>query len=254
MDRDRWEERWQRRAERRPRFRLYRNRPGGGNYLLGIFLIGFGVFYLLSNLGIIGDVTFRDLWPVILIVVGVSSMARCRSGRVPIMGILLTGFGAILLLRNFGVIDRDVWRYVWPAMLIVAGVGLLLRRSDWHGRLGGASTSSADTLDEFALFGGVERNVTSQEFAGGSVFASFGGVQLDLRQAATKLDEVIIDARAVFGGIEIRVPDTWSVTVRGSGIFGGYEDETTAKPVADGKRPHLVVTGEAIFGGVSVKN
>jgi len=59
----------------------------------------------------------------------------------------------------------------------------------------------------------------------------------------------------LFGGIEMRVPETWNVTVRGAGIFGGYEDETMDSRVAtDVKQPHLIINGFAIFGGVHVKS
>ena len=83
----------------------------------------------------------------------------------------------------------------------------------------------------------------------------FGGVELDLRKAASTRDEIIVEINAIFGGVEVRVPETWSVTVRGSGIFGGYEDETMdTRATPDGKQPHLIVNGFAVFGGVSIKN
>jgi len=45
------------------------------------------------------------------------------------------------------------------------------------------------------------------------------------------------------------------VTVRGAGIFGGYEDKTMdAHMAADAKQPHLIVNGFAVFGGVTIQN
>jgi hypothetical protein len=58
----------------------------------------------------------------------------------------------------------------------------------------------------------------------------------------------------MFGGIDIRVPETWAVTVRGTGVFGGYEDKTIEPRPTDPKPPHLIITGVALFGGVTVKN
>jgi hypothetical protein len=80
-----------------------------------------------------------------------------------------------------------------------------------------------------------------------------GGVHLVRRAAGTKKDEIIIEMNGVFGGVELMVPDTWDVTVRGEAIFGGFEDKTIRRrdPQA-GKRPHLVITGSAVFGGVTV--
>ena len=80
---------------------------------------------------------------------------------------------------------------------------------------------------------------------------------MDLSRAGTKLDEVVIEANALLGGVELRVPPDWDVVVRGMGILGGYEDGTRP-PVNVGtagvKRPRLIVTGQALLGGVNVQN
>ncbi len=118
--------------------------------------------------------------------------------------------------------------------------------------------TSAKVVNEHVTFGGVRRKVQSQEFEGGSASATFGGIELDLREAASKQPEVTIAAFARFGGIEIRVPEAWDVTVSGAGIFGAFEDETnvetSAKRASVNGRTRLLVTGEAVFGGVTVKN
>jgi hypothetical protein len=109
-------------------------------------------------------------------------------------------------------------------------------------------------VHEFAVFGGGHRRIDSQEFEGGDAVALFGGVQLDLRQADTKLPELNIDITAAFGGVEIRVPETWAVSMRVTSIFGGYDDKTHAPPPGAAKPPTLVITGAVIFGGLAVKN
>jgi hypothetical protein len=68
-----------------------------------------------------------------------------------------------------------------------------------------------------------------------------------------KGSRAVVDATAIFGGIEIRVPDNWNVIVRGVGIFGGYGDESHHPPASEAA-PELVVQGVAIFGGVAIKN
>ena len=50
----------------------------------------------------------------------------------------------------------------------------------------------------------------------------FGGFELDLRQADIEGAEAVIEVNALFGGGEIKVPETWHVVVSGMGIFGGY--------------------------------
>jgi len=108
-----------------------------------------------------------------------------------------------------------------------------------------------------AVFGGIERRVTSQDFQGGHINAIFGGVEIDLTDANMQAEEATLEINAIFGGVEIRVPETWQVAFRGTPIFGGIADKTrvgrTTDP-SDRRRKVLVLTGTVIFGGVEIKN
>jgi Cell wall-active antibiotics response 4TMS YvqF len=109
-------------------------------------------------------------------------------------------------------------------------------------------------LNSVNIFGGTERNVKDRNFRGGTLFACFGGFQIDLTQAEIEGERAVIDATAVFGGGEIRVPQSWNVMVEGMGIFGGYEDSTRHVPSDGQPKKTLIVRGAAVFGGVEVKN
>ena len=106
-----------------------------------------------------------------------------------------------------------------------------------------------------SFFGGSRRRFDTQNFEGGEALAIFGGINVDLTKAGMQKDEVRIEANALFGGIDIRVPENWQVIVRGAGIFGGYEDKTwhSAANTTEEKKPRLIVSGFAVFGGVVVK-
>ncbi len=84
----------------------------------------------------------------------------------------------------------------------------------------------------------------------------FGGIEIDLRDADLAETEAVLYANAIFGGIEIRVPETWYVAARGQGIFGGYTDSTRYTGPGDPDKPKktLIVMGTAIFGGVEIRN
>ena len=69
------------------------------------------------------------------------------------------------------------------------------------------------------------------------------------------VDQAVIDVNVVCGGLEVRVPDNWTITNRAVTIFGGVEDKTAQsqlEPTA--KSPHLVITGSVVFGGISLRN
>jgi predicted membrane protein len=210
-----------------------------------------------------------------MIVLGVSKIFSGWSVTGRVWGAVIALIGALFLLRNLGLVHVIVWHYFWPMILILVGIGMLLRGLDrdhpWHwdwqshlqdaARAGAAkvqSASNAKYSENFvkidAIFSGVDRRIDSQDFAGGEIVALFGGVDLDLSRAATTKEEIRIEANAVFGGIEIRVPDTWRVVMHGPGVFGGFSDQTHPPPRTDAKPPVLIVTGSAVFGGVDVTN
>jgi len=58
---------------------------------------------------------------------------------------------------------------------------------------------------------------------------------------------------AVFGGVNIIVPESCRVSLRGAALFGGYDDKTSNR--ADNhEAADLVITGFAVFGGVEIRN
>jgi predicted membrane protein len=168
-------------------------------------------------------------------------------------GVVLTVVGAIFLARNLGFLYLT-WHDFWPLILIGAGLLMLWNRLYVPSRPTGSSANAEGELNVHAVFGGVERKVTSDDFRGGHVSAMFGGIELNLRRAGMRGESAAIDISAVFGGVEIKVPANWIVVVEGSSIFGGFSDKS-AQPAPDmpGVK-RLFVRGSAVFGGVDIKN
>ena len=247
-------DRWERR----------RHSPFGG-LLIGTVLAGVGVLLLLQNLGFTVVDEIWDWWPVILIAAGAARALTAWGWGGRVWGAMLMFAGGVFLAHNFGYLHGDPWMFFWPVILIAIGLGMLLRGFErgsmfpstpptGAGAVNSTGVSSADTVGEWAVFGGTRRRVESQNFEGGEALAIFGGINLDLTRAGIQKDEVRLEANALFGGIDIRVPENWQVIVRGAGIFGGYEDKTwrTASATEE-KKPRLIVSGFAVFGGVVVK-
>jgi predicted membrane protein len=268
---DRLDERMRRRREKMDRrmdkMERRMNRPHSpfGGVVVGVILAGFGVLLLLDNLGIGIFDRIWEWWPAILIVAGAARVVTACSWGARVWGSVLIFFGAVYLLNNLGFIHGNVWNFFWPVILIAVGVGMLARGFETGGifarptssagSVGGLSTSADDsnTLAMWAVFGGSRRRIDSQNFEGGEALAVFGGINIDLTKAGMQKEEVRVEANALFGGIDIRVPETWQVVVRGAGIFGGYEDKTWRAGATDEKKPRLIISGFAVFGGVVVK-
>ncbi|HET6740895.1 MAG TPA: LiaF domain-containing protein, partial [Kribbella sp.] len=81
-----------------------------------------------------------------------------------------------------------------------------------------------------------------------NAFAMFGGHDLDMTDAVFEGREVTIYAVAVFGGIDITVPEGVTVRNEGIGIFGGFAAQGSDDP--DPNAPTVVIKGLALFGGV----
>ncbi|MEO5922374.1 MAG: DUF5668 domain-containing protein [Bryobacteraceae bacterium] len=254
------QERWERREQRRAGG--YGGNPMG-SAIFGLLLIGGGLMFLLRNLGIVYFDSIWRYWPAILVVIGASKVASPRHPGQILPGAILMGVGGIFLLRSLGFLYGNVWGYIWPAFFIVVGLSLLVRNingsNSWGGQSPGIvdeSGSEANRIHADIVFGGIDRKVVSQAFEGGKISVVFGGANIDLRGAAMQLPEITLHADAVFGGIDLKVPESWQVEMRGSGFFGGYEDRThrPAPSVSGQLPPKLIVSGGAVFGGVTVRN
>lgn len=229
--------------------------------VFGIIALLLGVLFLLENLGVFYYRNIFHYWPVILIGVGIARMLDWRNSPNMLGGVLITGVGAIFLAHSLGYLPWNVWRLLWPFALIGAGAVMLWRGIDSRRKKivwpldQGASTISDNILKEEVVFGGINRIIHTQDFQGGKATAIFGGVEIDLRGAAITKDEIHIEANVIFGGVELMLPDAWEVIVRGTGIMGGFEDKTYPAPAAGGvKRPRVFIHGNAILGGVTVRN
>ena len=228
---------------------------GLGGLVPGGIILAVGIIFLLDSLGYVQARHFLQFWPMILIFVGIAKIVR-RDAR--IWGVIVLLFGVFLQLSELG-IGHFTWGQFWPLLLIAGGAmamwsAIQARRATPPMPEG--NLDPRNTLDENAIFGGVEKRLNSREFRGGRLQAIFGGIELDLRDAEIVETEAVIHANAVFGGIELRVPETWYVAARGQGVFGGFSDSTRFSPPPDPDKPKktLIVLGTALFGGVEIRN
>jgi predicted membrane protein len=232
-----------------------------GRLIPAIVLIGLGSLFLLGNLHLIPSMNWFDFWPVILIVIGAVKLAEGNRRGNYTGGAILLGIGAAFLASNLGVLPFPVWD-LWPLLLIWIGIVLLfqrislpdlVRQNRWSSNDWRSANVSAGDLNLTAVFSGGKRKIVSDDFRGGTISAVFGGFELDLRSAVMKTNAAVIKIDAVFGGVEMRIPEDWCAVVEGVGIFGGYSDETLHPPMTP-ETKRLILKGGAVFGGVVVKN
>ena len=229
------------------------SRGDPGRIVIGVVLLAVGIGLLLERYTslAVGDV-LGVVWPLALLLPGLVGVVTTRGTGVGPW--ILTFFGGGFLLANLDVISDGWLGTAWPALLIIIGAGILLRRSGVSA-FGGAYAEVADPrFESIAVFSANRARLTSRGLDAGSATAAFGGVELDLREALPTPAGARIHAFAMFGGVTLVVPETWEVQLRGLPIFGGLEDKRPSPAQGLADPPVLHVDGTAIFGGVTVTN
>ncbi|MGA7992300.1 MAG: DUF5668 domain-containing protein [Thermoanaerobaculia bacterium] len=222
--------------------------PLTGRLLVGLLFIAGGLLFTAANLGFVQVREVWRFWPLVLVAIG---LLRFVS-RNFFAGFIFIGLGGLFLAREF---DLFWFRLsmLFPLIFVLVGLNIVfeqVRRRSGPPFGGGAP---GGMLSEWAIFGGGKRRIQTQEFRGGQANAMFGGFEIDLREAQMAGDSATIDVFCFCGGGEIRVPETWNVSMRAVAIFGGKDDKS--RPPAPGStHKELFVTGFILFGGLGVKN
>ena len=244
--------------------------PMSPHLIIGLAVMAWGLLLTLDNFGIVDADRYWKLWPLILVAVGLVRLlesARTGGSLFALSGGLLTFVGLALLLHNLELVR---FQQIWPLIVLAFGGSLVWKalarpsrggpasphdwsnwKTPWERARAAEGAATGNRLDAFTFMGGVHRGTSSQEFAGGTAMAFLGGCEIDLRHASLADGRATFDTFAMWGGVEIRVPEDWAVESHVVPLLGGFEDKTHQPPDA---KQRLVVTGIAIMGGVAVKN
>lgn len=219
----------------------------------GLVLIAVGVVLGGNALGWFDiNLFFKGWWTLFIIVpctIGLITNIKEWLGH--LIGIIV---GVCLLLASQDVISfSSLWKLLLPAIIILIGLSMIIKTL-----FSKKFDKAVDKLNEKfnkdeesgAVFSGVNINLSGKEFKGKNVSAIFGGLKLDLREAKIK-EDVIINATAIFGGVDILVPEGVIVETKSNSFFGGVSNKKKSAPKA--KAPTVYVNGTAMFGGVEVR-
>ncbi len=223
-----------------------------GRIFWGLILMIVGALFLLDQMGRLdfGEIASR-WWPVIFILIGLSILIGNRF-RDAGGGLFFILFGAFFLLMRLRILDRSIWHYFWPLVIIACGLWLMLKPA-LAGPKKAVSETEGDELRVSAILSGIQRRVESRSFRGGKAEAVLGGLDLDLTRASLAEGRATLELTAVMGGIDVRVPRDWRIVLDATPILGGVEDKTHPLPEAELKGV-LTVKATAILGGIDIKD
>jgi hypothetical protein len=223
--------------------------------IVGLGIVALGVAFTLDNLHIgIAHQVWRFVWrywPLALIAIGIANVAQAKTWAGYAGGLIWLVAGAWLLGETLGVIDISIWA-MWPLALVLFGGWVLLNGIRPPGTANRGASVSGDTIGAVAVMSGVNRRSSSRAFRGGDVIAFMGGAVIDLRGATIESGEARVEVFAMWGGIEVFVPEGWAVEMKVFPFMGGVNDKTK-RPTAD-VPPRLVVSGVVVMGGVDIKH
>jgi predicted membrane protein len=215
----------------------------------GLFIAAAGTLLAADRFGLIDARPFWEYWPLLLIAIGITKLLQPRGSRGG--GVVLIALGTYFLLRELDLIDVDLGDLL-PLLLVLAGLTLVVTALRRRYPSASPQDDSSSLVHAFAMLGGSHPVSNAPSFRGGTATAIAGACEIDLRHATISEGEAVIDTFAFWGGVEILVPETWTVVLRGVPLLGSFEDKTV-QPVG-GSTQRLVVKGLAIMGGVEVKN
>lgn len=221
------------------------------NIMWGLVLIALGVIIGLNSLEITSIELFFDGWWTLFIII------PCFIGLITepektgsIIGLII---GVLLLLGCQDIISFETfWKLLIPTILVILGLSIIFKdmfNSKINRKIFELNKNSKSEKSISAYFSGQKVAYSKEDFDGINMEAVFGGIKLDLREAIIKKD-VVINARAIFGGIDILTPKNINVVVSSSAMFGGVDNKRETK---QDNKITIYVNGSSLFGGIDIK-
>ena len=242
-----------------------------GRIFFGIIVVIIGALLLLMALDMIpidgiGELlvyipSIFILWGLYLLVVN-----KFKRASGPIVTIAIAAVIQLLLL---GVLE---WVYVWPIVIILIGIAIIAGGARYHGRrkrkrehrrrheqqrsIPDAGANADDYFNVSVKMSEVNERNRSKDFQGGEISCVMGTVKLDLTEAEITDPPARIHADIVMGGLDIVVPDRWSVHNDIEITMGDLNDNTVTQQGAgtDDESADVVLSGSIVMGHVTVES
>lgn len=245
---------------RRERMRMRRHHHGGDKRWFGVILLIIGTIIMLRKFDLL-YFDFHTMWPWIVIAVGtmIGVKSRFRNNAWWIL-VLIGTANLIPVFTIWGVSSKAL---LIPATMIALGILLIFRpqrkKNPWDKRCDNnikTVTSDDNILNIDVTFGGHKEVVTSKDFKGGTVSATFGGAEINLMNAKSMDQKVSLNLKVTFGGVELVVPSDWEIRNEMHNTLGNVEDNRQVFTQSDNieDRTVLYLTGNCSFGAIEIKS
>jgi hypothetical protein len=237
------------------RFYPYHNHRRGNKIFVGLIIVLVGILMLFRKLGYF-FIDFHTFWPLILIAIGLIIGFKTGFRRHAWWILILVGIA-------YSIPEFEVANGVWssnlmvPLGLIIGGLMIALRpgkKNHWKDRMQ-VITNTEGAVNIDITFAGRKEIVTSKEFRGGNISTTFGGCELNLSQADSSVQPMVLNFKVSFGGVELIVPSHWEIVNEIETSVGSVEDHRTIRmPAAGEEKKTLILKGSCSFGSIEIKS
>ncbi len=225
--------------------------------LWGILIVALGVAVALDVVGLVSinwGGLLRGWWTLFIIVPCLISIISNGPRTASCIGLCV---GVLLMLGNRRIIDfKTAAKLILPAIIIIIGISVIVKALTRDKQNAGFDKRTKDIPkggeDYTATFAGQNVRLCGEVLSSFTVNAIFGGVKCDLTGATLEHD-IVIEASAIFGGIDLIVPANMPVKLNTTNIFGGSEDKRSTHAAARDDVPTVYIKGCCVFGGLDVK-
>lgn len=225
---------------------------------LGIVILIIGVAILLKQLGFYWLFPMRDIWPFVLIGIGLILGLKNKFSSVGPIVMIIIGTAFAIPTFSFEIGQTIVYssKLVAPLILIAVGIYFLfVKKKNTPCHANTVHIRDENSLKSEVMFGGIKEVVTSKNFTGGDISAIFGGIEVNLAQADTQAEIISINMNAIFGGCELIVPSHWEVKNDMFVALGSVDDKRVLRMQdPNTKKVTLLLKGVCAFGGVEIKS
>ena len=223
------------------------------NLIWGLLFILIGLSIGLNTLDLVSfNIFFDGWWALIIIIPCLIGLINNEDKTGDIIGLLI---GVALLLNAQGIISFDIiWKLAAPLILVIIGLSIILKDnkdSKTNVVIKKINSNDNEKTSVCSAFSSQNIKLNKEKINNLELNAIFGGIEYDLRNGVIK-EDIVINATAIFGGIDIIVPDDVNVKIKSTSIFGGASNK---KQLMDDKeKKHTIyINASCVFGGVDIK-
>lgn len=221
--------------------------------IVGILFIVFGCIFGLRAFGVDIDIFFRGWWTLFIIVPSILGLRYKYTKVVSIIGL---GLGILLFLSSQNIIEWWMFGRLFPAFVFIV-IGLLFifgnKIISGQNRLDGSNVNGDDRRMYSAVLTTRNIDFSNQKFERANISTILGSVQFDIRKAVLE-EEIVINASACLGSIDILVPADAKIILNSTPILGSVNNEVI--PPKQGREmfvPVIKISATSVLGGINIK-